>query len=261
MFKYRLFVPEPLVPGKKYPLLLWLHGAGESGSENINQLFHIQHLFTDPDDLSKYPFFVLVPQCPSGRGWHDGHRIPPEAGESDKGDEPIVIAMKILDDTIRQYPIDVDRIYLLGISSGGSAVWELAMRYPERFAAVAPLASGGGNIEDIARLRDVPVWAFHSEFDSGSTVDAVRDTIQTLQLAGGTAHLTTIPSVHHDCWTAALVDYKVVSWMLWQRQGRYCWNLFGDNYQFPLTTTTFFRFLSLLPLGYYWPPWGPPKNA
>ncbi|MEA1951051.1 MAG: PHB depolymerase family esterase, partial [Planctomycetota bacterium] len=190
----------------------------------INQLFHIQHLFTDPDDLSKYPFFVLVPQCPSGRGWHDGHRIPPEAGESDKGDEPIVIAMKILDDTIRQYPIDVDRIYLLGISSGGSAVWELAMRYPERFAAVAPLASGGGNIEDIARLRDVPVWAFHSEFDSGSTVDAVRDTIQTLQLAGGTAHLTTIPSVHHDCWTAALVDYKVVSWMLWQRQGRYCWN-------------------------------------
>jgi dienelactone hydrolase len=129
----------------------------------------------------------------------------------------------VLDETVRKHPIDLDRVYVLGISTGGTAAWEMAMRYPDRFAALAPLGSAGGELADIGRLRDVPVWAFHCNRDTWISIALVTNAINTLHEAGGTAALTAIDRESHGCWRDALADYQVVSWMLRQRRGSRCW--------------------------------------
>jgi predicted peptidase len=228
-FRYRLFVPPSIAPGEKYPLLLWLHGRGDSGTDNAKQLMHMQFLLNDPDRLDKHPFFILVPQCPEDRAWFDGHRTASASSEAAKGDELLDVASEMLDETIAKHPIDVDRVYLLGISTGGTAAWEMAMRDPERFAAIAPLGSAGGESADIGRLREVPVWAFHCTRDTWISIDLVANTIDALREAGGTAALTAIDREEHGCWRDALADYRVVSWMLRQRRGSLCWPPPGDR--------------------------------
>ncbi len=222
--KYRLFVPQPLESGKKYPLLLWLHGAGDGGTDNKTQLVHMQHHFQDTKHLERYPFFVLATQCPAdNRDW--GHSIV-SATESPSGkdDAPITIAMEILDSLIKEYPIDKDRVYLLGISAGGTAVWETVLRYPNRFAAISPISSTGmSDFSRLERFKNTPVWAFNCTYDSGAPIEKVRQTIQRINQAGGVAHLTEFPSNSHKSWIPALRECKVVDWMLKQQRGKRCW--------------------------------------
>lgn len=205
VFRYRLFVPKPLDPEEKYPLLLWLPGQEIIDPENTEQLMHVQNLVNRPDEPSRYPYFILVPQCPEDRS------------------EQFAVTLEALDETIRKYPVDPDRVYLLGISAGGSAVWQFALRYPDRFAALAPLASSGPNPAEVVKLRDVPVWAFHKRDDEIIPLERVNHAVAALREAGGTAHLTVFEGNTHDAWTAALHEYKVVNWMLWQRRGATCW--------------------------------------
>jgi predicted peptidase len=204
-FRYRLFIPKPLKEGRQYPLLLWLPGKETIDEENVEQLKHTEFLFRDPDKPWKHPYFVLAPQCPKDR-----------SKEYD-------VTITVLDDTLRRYPVDPDRVYLLGISAGGSSAWKFALAHPERFAAVAPLGSGGAPPgADVSRLRDVPIWAFHKEGDSCIPIDGVRRTVKAVQEAGGTAHLTVLPGGGHDAWNAGIGTYRVVDWMLWQRRGETC---------------------------------------
>ena len=228
---YRLFVPETLDPNKKYPLLLWLHGLGESGRDNEIQLFHMQHLFRDTKELSKYPFFVLVPQSPK-REHFDMMAKVAENGSAAGKEVPIfpAIAIDILDKTIREYPIDEDRVYLLGISAGGTAAWKMVLNYPDRFAAVSPISSGGmSDFSNLDRFRNTPVWAFNCAHDSGTPVEKVHRTVSQLGQSGNVVCLTEIDSSAHDSWTAALRDYKVVDWMLGQKRGSRCWTKPGGK--------------------------------
>jgi predicted peptidase len=211
-FRYRHFVPETPGPEDKRPLLVWLHGRGTSGNDNSSQLRHLSSLvFTAPWRRERYPFFLLAVQCP---------RDNPIWTASDDADfDMLDVVMAILEQTIRSFPIDADRISLAGASSGGNGCWELAARRPETFAGIAPLASSGGDLSRVERLAKVPIWAFNSAYEPGDAVDSVRQTVARIKRAGGTAHLTEVASTGHNCWTAAFERHELLAWLLAQKRG------------------------------------------
>ena len=222
-FRYSVLVPDKLDENDEYPLILWLHGYGDGEAvqgDSNGYLLHTRLLFSDTETSSER-FFVLLLQCPTdSRHWFTGRGDPKERFIDRKGDEPLTVLMEVVDTTIEKHPIDRDRISILGISSGGNGAWELAMRYPDRFAALVPCGSGSGDISRVKKICHLPTWAFHSTDDAGTPIIGVERTVDALRAAGGCVELTLIESHLHDCWTAAFEDYDVVSWMIAQRRGQ-----------------------------------------
>ena len=213
-FRYRLFEPKRRATNNPYPLIIWLHGHGDHELKfDAGQLKYIELIFKDPSALDEYPFFLLAPQCPEDRGWFDSGVSAGELGLAAKSDEPIEVLMEIFDSLCSRYPIDRDRIALVGISTGAGACWELAMRYPDRFAGIAPLASNGGDLRRIERLKRIRVWAFHSLFDNHPP-DGDRLTVTALRHHGGDVRYTEIPLATHACWYDAFEEHGLLEWLL-----------------------------------------------
>lgn len=212
--KFRLFKPLGIEAHETFPLIVWLHGFGESGDDNTLHLRWLDLIFTDLEHPDQYRFYLCALQCPSTHPTWFGAT---ESRQASK--DPIAVNREIIDHLLETYSIDKTRIYLAGVSSGGAGCWEMAMRYPDFFAAVTPLASPGADRERIKLLRDVPVWAFHSQFDPGTDVILVRGTITELKQIGGKCALTETPGRLHDCWTAAFEEYDLVHWLLAQQRG------------------------------------------
>jgi predicted peptidase len=223
LIKYRLFTPKPMDPNRKYPLIVWLHGAGESGKDNEGQLSHTQYHIRNPDNLSFSPFFILATQCPSKTTGWTSTTTPANLSSTGKDDAPITITMEILDSLIEKYPIDENRISLLGVSSGGGAAWSIPNRYPNRFSAIVPIASSGtSDHSHIQSLVDVPVWAFSCTYDPSISIEQARTTVDAINRTGGVAHLTEVPSKSHNSWKVALREYKIINWMMRQKRGEPC---------------------------------------
>lgn len=218
--EYRLFTPQTESappPPDGYPLILFFNGHGpiQMNYGDLGPLKHLQAtIFVEPTRPENYPFYLLTIRCPKNAdvGWFFWFNQSKD-DRPDAGVEPIEAAMLVLDEILATHPIDRNRISLLGISSGGAAAWELAMRYPERFSAVVPTACAGGQSDRLTRIRDLPIWAFHS---TGDNPEPIEKTISMLQATGGNAHLTLIDSDKHDCWTAAFQRHDVLKWMLAQ---------------------------------------------
>ena len=186
VLRYRLFVPRDVSPMRRYPLLVWLHGRGPSGTDNKAQLGVLDLMLDDPAHIEKYRFFILATQCPSEeRGWYRPRDVRyPKASETD---EMLDITVEILRKTMQEHPIDPDRVYLTGACSGGAACWEMAMRYPEIYAAMVPMATVGNfDFSRVGKLVNMPIWAFHSLHDDMASparaqkrVEAVKEQAAT----------------------------------------------------------------------------------
>lgn len=218
-FRYRLFVPRNMKSGERYPLLLWLHGQGDGGLDNHRSLKQVPSVLKDPEHVEKYRFFILVPQCPSSAiGWTS--RLNSQDFSPSEPSDMLTLAHRILQKTMREQPVDPDRVYLVGICSGGNACWEMAMRHPELFAAVVPTTPRGGDLSRASRLAKVPIWAFQSQYDHPASVLRM---VSAVKAAGGNIHLT-LGRGAHDSWSEAFHVYGVMDWMLEQRRGaRVCW--------------------------------------
>ena len=218
-FPYRLFVPEIASSSEKFPLIVWLHGLGDAGDNNSHHLVHLDRLiFRPPWQRQGHSFFLLAVQCPPGNtSW---------TTSDPAADDMVNVAMAILEQTIRDYPVDPTRIALAGLSSGGSGCWELAMRYPDVFSCVAPISCGSGDVSRLHRLLKVPVWSFYSGRDDKSLTESAREGAEALRVAGGTVKLTQVNTIaqsvpdHHDAWTQAFFDHDLLNWLLAQRQGQ-----------------------------------------
>ena len=215
---YRLLAPAKMEEGKKYPLVLFLHGAGERGSDNGAQLKHGASLFLKAEVREKFPCFVLAPQCPNGQTWSEVKGWTGPSAYSGEPTEVMRLVMGALALTIKEQPVDGERIYVTGLSMGGYGSWDLLARYPERWAGVAPVC-GGGDAGKIGVGKGVAVWAFHGVNDPTVPVIRSREMVAALVAAGGKPLYSEYPYVKHDAWTQAYGEPEFLRWLFAQKRG------------------------------------------
>lgn len=212
---YRLFKPETQ-PEKKYPLVVFLHGAGERGEDNENQLRHGLATMSSPEFQAKEPVFLLAPQCPNGRKWSEVDWSKMESALPTEPSIPMAGVMKIVDSLVSTMPVDPDRIYITGLSMGGYGTWDAISRWADRFAAAVPVC-GGGDEKQAARLTRIPIWCFHGDQDKAVPVERSRNMIEAIKRAGGKPNYTEYPGVGHNSWDKAYADPALYEWLFAQR--------------------------------------------
>lgn len=215
--RYRLLRPA-VAPIHRVPLLLFLHGAGERGDDNRAQLRYLPQWLSQPPLRARHPCVVVAPQVPLERIWSTVHWT---AGRRRYGAAPtdeLAAAYSLLVQILEDDPsVDPQRVYLTGISMGGYGAWEMAARWPERFAAVVPVC-GGGDVEQAARLVGLPLWAFHGAEDEVVPPVRSREMIAALVAAGGQPRYSELPGVGHDAWTPVYTGPdSVLPWLFSQR--------------------------------------------
>ena len=211
--QYRLFVPPGYNAAKKYPIVLWLHGANGRGSDNLLQIsdgnFLGTHVWTTAENQAKYHAFVVAPQVENTKTWSRPHVNTPPVS--------LRLALEILDAIEKEYSIDRDREYVAGQSMGGEGVWAALATARGRFAAALALC-GYGFDEQIAPDTKASVWIFQGEADPIVPVESARRWVAALTKAGGSPKYTEFPGVGHNVWEKAFADPDVVMWLLAQRR-------------------------------------------
>lgn len=202
---YLLYLPKDLDPAgdRKWPVILFLHGRGEShGPLSIVAKWGPPRMAARGDDL---PYIVISPQCPGESSW--------TADEQQSG------VLKLLDHITTTYPADTSRMYLTGLSMGGFGTWKMAAQNPERFAAAAPIC-GKGNPDDGEKLKDLPIWVFHGTEDTAVPYQHSVDMVEAITKAGGTKiRFTTLKHVGHNSWSPAYATPELYQWFDQHRRG------------------------------------------
>jgi len=196
---YWLYLPKDYneVPTKKWPMILFLHGAGERGSNlEVVKKHGPAKLITQG---KQFPFIIASPQCPTGDWWSSTAQV--EALKA------------LLDQLVKDYRVDVDRVYLTGLSMGGYGTWALSAAYPEMFAAIAPIC-GGGEPRRARMLKDTPVWVFHGAKDSVVPIKESEEMVEALKRIGADVQFTVYPDANHDSWTITYENPKLFEWFL-----------------------------------------------
>jgi predicted peptidase len=195
---YLLYIPEEVpTSGKKWPLMLFLHGAGERGDD-----LEVVKRNGPPMLVAKgaaFPFMIASPQCPKDISWSNPGKI--------------IALNALVDELVATYPIDESRIYLTGLSMGGFGTWSLAATYPERFAAIAPIC-GGGNRMEARRLVDMPIWVFHGAKDKVVPMSMSQDMVDALKKKGSNVKFTIYPETGHNSWVEAYNNPELYDWLL-----------------------------------------------
>lgn len=215
--KYRLLKPKGYGPAKKYPLVVFLHGAGERGDDNEAQLKHGVKEFVTADVRKQYPCFLIAPQCPRDQVWaglEGGFNSHKQAA---KPSEPGRLVLELIAAMQKEYSIDPTRIYLTGLSMGGYGTWDLLARKPDLFAAGVPVC-GGGDESTAEKIAKIPIWVFHGDKDNAVPVSRSRTMVEALKKAGGRPKYTEYPNVGHNSWDKAYADPKLMNWLFEQKK-------------------------------------------
>jgi predicted peptidase len=214
---YLLLRPADYQPksGKKYPLLVFLHGAGERGVDNRAQLRHGKDFLLAA--AKQHECFVVAPQCPTKARWVEvdwttkSHLMP------EKPSVPMGLLLELLPKIRGEFVIDPDRIYVMGLSMGGYGTWDILHRCPDVFAAAVPIC-GGADVTKAEPIARLPVWAFHGAKDTLVPTSRSRDMIEAMRKAGGSPRYTELPGVGHDAWVAAFANADLPNWLFAQRR-------------------------------------------
>lgn len=213
---YRFLKPLGADPAKAYPLILFLHGAGERGSDNTRTCKHALPAFSSTAIMKKYPCYVIAPQVPEGQKWVNVDwsalvtKAPAEPSQS------LRLALELLASIQKEYKIDAQRIYVTGVSMGGYGTWDAITRHPELFAAAVPIC-GGGDPAKASAIAQKPIWVFHGDADRAVPVAKSREMVAALKQAGSKAKYTEYPGVQHDCWTRTYTTPALYKWLFAQK--------------------------------------------
>jgi len=201
---YLLYLPKDYgaVSDQKHPLMLFLHGRGESnGPLSLVGKWGPPRMAAAGQDL---PYVIISPQCPRQDSW---------SSETQQAR-----VLELLKHTLEHYQVDADRVYLTGLSMGGYGSWRMAADHPEMFAAVAPVC-GGGQPDDAKNLKDLPIWVWHGDQDRAVPFQRSVEMVEAIRSAGGTQiKFTTLESIGHNSWSAAYATPELYSWMNQQKR-------------------------------------------
>jgi SAM-dependent methyltransferase len=214
---YRLFTPRGTIPGRKYPLVVFLHGAGGSGTDNVKQLRDANVfgglVWALPENQERHPCFVVAPQ--SNVNWpcviiEEGRR--PRLCPGQRLGDGARLAFEIIDMLAAELPIDPGRLYVTGHSMGGAGVWHMIARRPQFFAAAVPVC-GLPDFTDAPAMRGIPIWNFSGELDPIEPAEQQRRWIGEIIQAGGDPIYTEYPGVGHDSFKWAYTEPALIAWL------------------------------------------------
>lgn len=196
---YLIYLPPEYQQKEKWPLLLFLHGAGERGNDlDLVKIHGPPKLIGQGKD---FPFVVVSPQCPEDQWW-----------------EPVSLTA-LIDHIEQKYKIDPERIYVTGLSMGGFGTWSLAAHIPDRLAAIAPVC-GGGERFMARRIGRLPAWVFHGAKDEVVPLERSEEMVEAIRKEGAEVEFTVYPDAGHDSWTDTYNNPKLYEWFLSHRRSR-----------------------------------------
>ncbi|MBY0477930.1 MAG: prolyl oligopeptidase family serine peptidase [Chitinophagaceae bacterium] len=221
---YRILYPENYDRTKKYPLVLFLHGAGERGSDNEMQLMHGSKLFLDAANRKKFPAIVIFPQCPANSFWASikvDTTVQPRAFSFDYTGEanwPLTAANELVQKIASEEAVDTRRIYIAGLSMGGMGTFESVYRYPKLYAAALPIC-GGADLNSYSKWTGkTPFWIFHGDADAVVNVKLSREATEKLKSIKAKVTYTEYPGVNHNSWDNAFAEADFLKWMFGQKR-------------------------------------------
>lgn len=220
---YRLLLPENYNASKKYPLIFFLHGAGERGNNNESQLVHGAKLFLQQEVRTKFPAISVFPQCPQNSFWSnvDFKREGNNNIFLFKPDGEATIAMKLaqelLNNIIKQYPVMKTKIYVAGLSMGGMGTFEIVRRNPELFAAAIPIC-GGGAVSTAEKLAKTKWWVFHGAKDNVVPPQYSEEMVKALKETNASIKFTLYPEANHNSWDTAFAEPELLTWLFSQHK-------------------------------------------
>lgn len=214
---YRLYVPQDYTKEKSYPMILFMHGAGERGNDNQTQLLGFVEPFRH-DNAPIYQCIVLAPQCPFDKKWVNVPRWQNYRTEETPESAEIQVAIELFQTVRDTYSVDLDRVYCTGLSMGGFATWDMAVRHPELFCAIAPVC---GNADDskAAILQNMPIWTFHGDEDPTVPIEGTTRMVEALRQAGNKqVKYDVMQGRAHNIWNPTYAKPELFDWLLLQKR-------------------------------------------
>lgn len=217
---YRILLPINYNASKKYPLVYFLHGAGERGNDNEAQLTHGSSLFLQDSIRQNYPSIVVFPQCPEKSFWSNvkftNDSITGAWQFQFQPDGEPTIAMKLAEELLKKlmkdFPVNKKQVYITGLSMGGMGTFEMVRRNPKLFAAAMPIC-GGAEPSTSAKLTKTKWWVFHGDSDNVVPEHFSKDMVDALKAAGADVKYSVYPGVGHNSWDNAFAEPMFMAWM------------------------------------------------
>jgi len=216
---YRILYPENFDEKASYPVILFLHGAGERGNDNKKQLTHGSSLFTEISHRKEFPAIVVFPQCPADDYWSnvkvDRSTAPVSLSfQYEKGPtKAMELVINLLDDMRRQNYVNKDQVYVAGLSMGGMGTYELLSRKPDVFAAAVAICGAGEPESTKKYATKVPLWAFHGAKDNVVDPENSVTMVSALLKAGGSPSFTLYGDANHNSWDSAFAEPGLLPWL------------------------------------------------
>jgi predicted peptidase len=220
---YRLLLPDNYDASKKYPLIFFLHGAGERGNDNEKQLVHGAKLFLKEEVRKNYPAIIVFPQCAANSFWSnvdfkmENNKRTFSFQEAGEPTIAMKLAQELLMNIIKTYPVTKKQIYVGGLSMGGMGTFEIVRRNPKLFSAAIPIC-GGGNTATASSLKKTKWWVFHGGKDDVVPPKLSEDMVNALKEIKASVKFTLYPNANHNSWDSAFAEPDLLSWLFAQKK-------------------------------------------
>ncbi len=220
---YRLLLPDNYDASKKYPLIFFLHGAGERGSDNEKQLVHGAKLFLKEEVRKKFPAIIVFPQCAANSFWSnvdfkiDNGKRTFSFQENGEPTIAMKLAQELLINIMKTYTVAKKQVYVGGLSMGGMGTFEIVRRNPKLFAAAIPIC-GGGNTSTASSLKKTKWWVFHGGKDDVVPPKLSEDMVNALKDVKTSVKFTLYPDANHNSWDSAFAEPELLSWLFAQKR-------------------------------------------
>jgi len=216
---YRILYPKNFSENKQYPLVLFLHGAGERGSNNTSQLAHGSKLFASDENRDAFPAIVIFPQCPQDDYWANAsvdRTTQPLTLKFANGGEPtkaLSLVIKLMDDMVAKPFVNKQQIYVGGLSMGGMGTFEMLSRKPAMFAAAFAICGGGNTEAAKTYATTTELWIFHGAKDDVVIPQLSVDMVSAILKYGGTPNFALYADANHNSWDAAFAEPELLPWL------------------------------------------------